>query len=250
MSNPTDRDELIDWCLRRLGAPVIEINVAPEQLEDRVDEALQLYQEYHDDATRRTYLKHVLTQDDIDNGYIEVSDSILHVSRLWPVNSSEAGGYFGVKYQLHLNDLHTAQNFLGNLAYYEQMQQYLELLDMTLNSQPRVNFQRHGNRIYIHGEFEVGTNLDAGDYLIFDAVSSLDPETHTEIYNDMWLKEYLTALIKQQWGQNLSLFGGMQLPGGVTIEGPAIKDEATAELERLRIQLREEFETPPMMFVG
>lgn len=250
MSSPTDRDSLIEWCLRRLGEPVIEINVAEEQLEDRMDEALQLYAEYHDDAMERTYLKHVLTQEDIDNGYITVSDSVLHVTRMFPVNTSQVAGYFGVKYQLHLNDLHTVHNFLGNLAYYEQVQQHLALLDMKLNSQPAVRYQRHGNRIHIDGEFDVGSNLSVGDYVVFEVQVSIDPETHAEIYNDMWLKEYLTQLIKQQWGQNLSLFGNMQLPGGVVIEGQTLYQEATQEIERLRIQLRQEFELPPMMYIG
>ena len=250
MANPSDRQELIEYCLRRLGSPVVEVNVDYEQLEDRVDEALQLYREFHDDASVRTYLKHVVTQDDLDNGYVTVSNNILQVIKMFPISRTSASSFTSVKYQFHLNDLYSVHGFMSDIAYYTMVGQHLELLDMKLNAVPRINFQRNGNRLYINGEFEQDTPVKVGDYLVFEVITAIDPETHTEIYNDMWLKEYLTQLIKQQWGQNLSIFEGMQLPGGVTLNGTQIYQDATQEIENLRIRLREEHQEPPMFFIG
>jgi len=251
MANPTSRATLIDYCKRRLGDPVIEINVDEDQLEDRVDEALQYYQEYHSDATLRTYLKHQVTADDVTNEYIPLSSDITFVSKLFPVASSfnSSFNFFDIKYQMMLNDIADLQNFAGDLAYYEQMQQYLSMLDMKLNGTPQVQFSRKQNRLYIFGDF-ADDDIKAGEYIIAEVYSIVDPETYTSIYNDMWLKEYTTSLIKQQWGQNLIKFEGMQLPGGVTLNGRQIYDDATGEIERLRENLRLEHELPPDFFVG
>jgi hypothetical protein len=251
MANPTSRATLIEYCKRRLGDPVIEINVDEDQLEDRVDEALQYYQEYHSDATIRTYLKHQITATDVSNEYITLSNDIIFVSKLFPISSSFNSSYnfFDIKYQMMLNDIADLQNFAGDLAYYEQMQQYLSLLDMKLNGTPQVQFSRKQNRLYIFGDF-ADEDIKAGEYIIAEVYSIVDPETYTSIYNDMWLKEYTTSLIKQQWGQNLIKFEGMQLPGGVTLNGRQIYDDATGEIERLRENLRLEHELPPDFFVG
>ena len=251
MANPTSRATLIEYCKRRLGDPVIEINVDEDQLEDRVDEALQYYQEYHSDATVRTYLKHQVTSTDVTNEYIPISSDIIFVSKLFPISSSFNSSYnfFDIKYQMMLNDIADLQNFAGDLAYYEQMQQYLSLLDMKLNGTPQVQFSRKQNRLYIFGDF-ADEDIKAGEYIIAEVYSIVDPETYTSIYNDMWLKEYTTSLIKQQWGQNLIKFEGMQLPGGVTLNGRQIYDDATGEIERLRENLRLEHELPPDFFVG
>jgi len=251
MANPTSRATLIEYCKRRLGDPVIEINVDEDQLEDRVDEALQYYQEYHSDATIRTYLKHQITASDVSNEYITLSNDIIFVSKLFPISSSFNSSYnfFDIKYQMMLNDIADLQNFAGDLAYYEQMQQYLSLLDMKLNGTPQVQFSRKQNRLYIFGDF-ADEDIKAGEYIIAEVYSIVDPETYTSIYNDMWLKEYTTSLIKQQWGQNLIKFEGMQLPGGVTLNGRQIYDDATGEIERLRENLRLEHELPPDFFVG
>jgi hypothetical protein len=251
MANPTSRATLIEYCKRRLGDPVIEINIDEDQLEDRVDEALQYYQEYHSDATIRTYLKHQITATDVSNEYITLSNDIIFVSKLFPISSSFNSSYnfFDIKYQMMLNDIADLQNFAGDLAYYEQMQQYLSLLDMKLNGTPQVQFSRKQNRLYIFGDF-ADEDIKAGEYIIAEVYSIVDPETYTSIYNDMWLKEYTTSLIKQQWGQNLIKFEGMQLPGGVTLNGRQIYDDATGEIERLRENLRLEHELPPDFFVG
>lgn len=250
MANPSTRQGLIDYCLRKLGAPVIEINVDEEQLEDRVDEAIQFYREYNSDALVKTYLKHQVTADDVTNKYISVNDNILFVQRLFPIgNDAISSGLFGVKYQMFLNDLYDLNTFVGSLAYYEQMQQYLSLIDMKITGSPMITFSRNQNRIYIHGEFEEGS-IKAGDYIVFETYQYIDPDTHTDIYNDISLKEYLTQLIKQQWGANLIKFEGMQLPGGVQLNGRQLYEDATQELERLREQMRLTHELPVDFILG
>ena len=250
MANPSTRQGLIDYCLRELGDPVIEINVDPDQLEDRVDEALQYYQEFHSDATLRTYLKHEITADDVTNEYIPISSNIIFISKLFPIASgSLSKDFFDIKYQLHLNDIANMQSYMGDLAYYEQMQQYLSLIDMKLNGAPLVQFSRHQNRLYIHGEKET-KDLVEGDYLVAEVFEIVNPSTYSSVWNDMWLKQYTTALIKKQWGANLIKFEGMQLPGGVTINGRQIFEDAMAEIERLREVIRLEHEMPADFFVG
>ena len=249
MAAPNSRDTLIEYCLRRLGDPVIEINVDTVQLEDRVDEALQYYQEFHSDATYRTYLKHQITSDDITNGYISVPASVITVAHLFPIsNLSTTNGMFSIKYQMHLNDVANMHSFIGDLAYYQQIQQYMSLLDMQLSGTPQVQYVRHSNRLYIFGE--MNDDLLVGDYVIMQCYSVVDPVSFSKIYNDKWLKEYTTALIKQQWGANLIKFEGMQLPGGVTLNGRQIFDDGTADMERLRESIRLEYEMPTDFFVG
>ena len=251
MAIPNSRETLIDYCKRRLGEPVIEINVDYDQLEDRVDEAIQFYQEYHSDATQKTFLKHLVTADDVANEYITISSDIIHVTKMFPITSNfnQGRNFFDIKYQMMLNDMTDLVSFAGDLAYYEQMQQYLSLLDMKLNGHPQVHFVRRQNRLYIYGVF-ADVDIDAGDYIIVEVYSTINPDTFTSIYNDMFLKEYTTALIKQQWGQNLIKFEGMQLPGGVTLNGRQMYDDATQEIDRLREKVRLEFELPPDFFVG
>ena len=251
MAPPNSRDTLIDYCKRRLGDPVLEINVDEGQIEDRVDEAIQYYQEYHSDATIRTYLKHLVTATDVANEYIPISSDILYVSQLFPTSSSfgSSVNFFDIKYQMMLNDIADLQNFAGDLAYYEQMNQYLSMLDMKLNGTPQVQFSRHQDRLYIFGDF-ADKDIKAGEYLVAEVYTILDPDTHTSIYNDMWLKEYTTALIKQQWGMNLIKFEGIQLPGGVVLNGRQLYDDASTEIENLRQRIREEHEFPADFFVG
>ena len=251
MANPTSRNTLIDYCKRRLGDPVIEINIDEDQVEDRVDEALQYYQEFHSDATVRTYLKHQISASDVSNEYISVNSNILYISKMFPLTSTfnNSRNFFDIKYQMMLNDIADLMNFAGDLAYYEQMQQYLSMLDMKLNGHPQVQFSRKQNRLYIFGDF-ADNDIKAGDYIVAEVYSTIDPNTHTSVYNDMFLKEYTTALIKQQWGTNLIKFEGMQLPGGVILNGRQIYDDATSEISTLRENLRLEHEFPPDFFVG
>ncbi len=251
MANPSSRQTLIDYCKRKLGEPVIEVNVNEDQVEDRVDEALQYYQEYHSDATYRGYLKHQMTASDISNQYITISDSVLFVKRILPISSSfgQSYNFFDIKYQMMLNDIADMNNFAGDLAYYEQLQQHLSVLDMKLNGTPQVEFSRKQNRLYIFGDI-TDEDIQEGEYVIAETYSIIDPESHSSVYNDMWLKEYTTALIKQQWGLNLMKFEGMQLPGGVILNGRQLFDDAQGELQDLREKIRLEHELPVDFMVG
>jgi hypothetical protein len=249
MANPTSRQGLIDYALRRLGAPVIEINVDEDQIEDRIDDALQFYQEYHSDATMRIYLKHELTAQDITNRYISLNDNILYVKRIFPfVGDSSNINMFSVKYQMHMNDLYDL-SYIGDLLYYEMVQQYMSLLDMKLNGQSEFSrFNRHMNELHLDIDWE--SDVKAGDYVIVECMRIVDPSTYTDVYNDMFLKQYATALIKQQWGANLIKFEGMQMPGGITINARQIFEDANLELEKIREQMQLNYEMPPDFYVG
>jgi hypothetical protein len=251
MAVPSTRQTHIDYCLRSLGDPVIEINVDDDQLEDRVDEALEYYREYHSEATFRTYLKHLVTATDVSNEYITIANNIVQVARLFPIEAHGGGttNFFDIKYQMMLNDMTSIHGTMGNLAYYEMMQQYLSLIDMRLNGQPQTTFVRKQNRLYIHGDFADG-DIIAGKYLVAEVYQQINDSDYTSIWNDLWLKEYTTALFKRQWGQNLIKFEGMTLPGGVTLNGRQIYDDALQDVERLRERIRLEFEMPADMFVG
>ena len=251
MAVPSTRQTHIDYCLRSLGDPVIEINVDDDQLEDRVDEALEYYREYHSEATFRTYLKHLVTATDVSNEYITIANNIVQVARLFPIEAHGGGttNFFDIKYQMMLNDMTSIHGTMGNLAYYEMMQQYLSLIDMRLNGQPQTTFVRKQNRLYIHGDFADG-DIIAGKYLVAEVYQQINDSDYTSIWNDLWLKEYTTALFKRQWGQNLIKFEGMTLPGGVTLNGRQIYDDALQDITQLRERIRLEFEMPADMFVG
>ena len=251
MATVNSRDTLIDYCKRRLGEPVIEVNLDEDQISDRIDEALEYFQEFHSDATFRTYIKHQVTDDDLTNNYITVPSSVHVVTRLLPLSNSinNSSNMFSVKYQMMLNDIADLQNFAGDLAYYNQMQQYLTLIDMQLNGKPLVQFQRHQHRLHILGDLNDG-DISKDDYIILEVYQIVDPNSFTSVYNDKFVKAYTTSLMKQQWGQNLIKFEGMQLPGGVSINGRQIYDDASQEIEKLREELRLEHEMPPDFFVG
>ena len=251
MANPNSRNKLIQYCKRKLGEPVIEVNVDEDQIEDRIDEALQYFQEYHSDGTFRAYLKHQITADDITNKYITIMDSVLYIKRLIPFGTSFGASFnfFDIKYQMMLNDIADLQNFAGDLAYYEQLQQYLSILDMKLNGAPQIEWSRKQRRLYIFGEWR-DKDIRLNDHIIAEVFVIVDPDSHTSVYNDLWLKAYATSLIKEQWGLNLMKFEGMQLPGGVIINGRQLYDDAQGELEALRERLRLEHEMPVDMFVG
>jgi hypothetical protein len=235
MASPNSRQTLIDYCLRSLGQPVIEINIDDDQVSDRVDEAIQFYREYHSDAIIRHYRKHQLTQQNITDGYIDIPDQLLFVSRIFPLanNTVSSSGMWSARYQMHLNDVYDLQ-YAGALVNYEMTRQFLEMLDMQLNGVPPVRFNRHMNRLYV----------------LVDAYSAIDPETYTDIYNDMFLKKYTTALIKRQWGINLKKFEGIQLPGGVTMNGQQIYQEAIEEIKQLEDEMELKYEKPVDFFVG
>lgn len=253
MAIPNTRDELIDYCLRALGSPVVEINVADEQIEDRVDEALQWFREHHPDGSRRFYLSHQMTQTDIDNGYIDLGTEVMSVIRMFPIDNVTAStNFFDIKYQMMLNDITDLNNYAGDIAYYEQMQQHLSLLDMKLSGVPIINFDRQGSRLYFYHSKE---DFTVGNYIMLEVYADIDPDTgvlsdYVSLYNHKFLKNYTTALIKRQWGINMSKFEGMTLPGGVTISGRQILEDANQDIEMIMTKFREEEDIGPMFFVG
>lgn len=245
----TTRTELIDYCLRRLGYPVIEINVDDDQVSDRIDDALQFYQEYHSDATLRVYLKHQITSDDITNKYIPIDDSIIYVKKMFPISESNSSiNMFDAEFQLHLNDIFDLGT-MGNLYNYEMIHQYMSLLDLKLNGANEITrYNRHMNRLYIDIDWD--NDIKEDEYVIVEAMQIVDPADFSDVYNDMFLKQYATALIKQQWGANLLKFEGMQLPGGVQFSGRQIFDDATQEIQQIREQMQLNYEMPPDFYVG
>jgi len=256
------REDFIDYCLRRLGHPVIEINVDDEQIEDRINDAIQLFNEYVAEGSFRSYFSVTITQDMITRGFIDfdldatpvqpVADSILSIVRVLPIDDSTSSvNFFDVKYQMRLNDLWDLQTGIGDLAYYEQMQQYLTTIDMKLSGHPQIQFNRNGNTLNIWGDIAGSKgDLQVGDIIMIEAYFAADPNNTGKIYDNMFLKEYATALIKEQWGQNLIKFEGMQLPGGVQLNGRQISEDARQEIETIRQRIYNEYDTPPDFFVG
>jgi hypothetical protein len=250
MAKPNSRQTLIEYCLRALGAPVLEINLDDDQISDRIDEALQFYQEYHSDASIRTYVKHKVTQQDITNEYITVPDALLFISRVFPISAANntSSNMFSVSYQMSLNDLYGLRN-PGDLIQYSMTRQYMSLLDMEFNGLGQtIRFNRHMNRLFV--EVLWGDKIQVNDYVIIEGFIVNDPDTFTDIYNDMFLKRYCTALLKKQWGANLIKFEGLQLPGGVTLNGRQIFDDAMAEIEKMETEIESKFQFPPDFYMG
>jgi hypothetical protein len=226
MANPTTRDELKKYCLRRLGAPVIEINVDEDQVQDRIDDALAFYHDYHYDGTERTFLKHQITADDITNNYIAIPSTINSIIDVMPLgNDTSTNNLFNVKYQITLNDI---QNWSGyQMSNYVMSMERIALMQELLVGKQRLRFSRHTDKMYLDMDW---SRVSVGEYVIIECYQAMDPETYSQVYGDWWLRKYTTALIKKQWGQNLSKFEGMQLPGGVTFNGQQILADANEEI--------------------
>ena len=260
----SSREQLINYCLRRLGEPVIEINVDEDQVEDRIDDALQVYREFHGDGTQRNYYEHQITQTDLDQKFVRLPSRIISVTKMFPVSNSFIGSsnMFSFDYQFAMSDFHSL-NDVGGLAYYDQMRSYMELIDMKINGLPLINFTRRLDKVYLWSDIE-DKQLQLGEWVCFEVYEVVPTPEEIEnaprdsgvqadvstVYNDMFMKDYATALIKEQWGQNLSKFEGMQLPGGVTINGRQLIDDAREELNTLRERMILEHEEPPMFLVG
>lgn len=249
MAKPNSRQTLIDYCLRNLGHPVIEINIDEDQIDDRIDEGLQFYQHYHADAIEKVFLKHQVTQTDIDNGYIPIPELVTDVIRLLPIRDTmSANNLFDIKYQMHLNDMFSL-GYMGSLLEYSMAQQYLSTLDLIIDSDDKfVSFDRHRDQLRI--DMAWGEEVVVDDYLIVEAYRIIDPDTYTDVYNDYYLKKYCTALIKKQWGANLIKFEGMQMPGGVTFNGRQLFDDAVEELQKLEEEVRLNWEQPVDFYTG
>ena len=247
MAIPTSRSTLIEFCLRRLGAPVLEINVDEDQLEDRTDDAIQFYQEYHSDAVIRTYLKHELTATDITNSYITVSDSITSVMRMLKINSTAGNALFDVGYHMRLNDVFMSSGMMSSIQTYEQKLQHLSLVEHQLNTEEHLRFNRHMNRLHMDEGFG---DLVVGQFIVIEVYQIVDPGTYADVYNDMYLKKYLTALIKRQWGANMMKFDGFQLPGGITMNGRQMFEDAIEEIKELEEEVKLAWMTPDNFIMG
>ena len=271
MAIPTTKAELLSYCKRQLGAPVVEINVDDDQADDILDDALQFFQEYHYDGTIRTYLKHQITQSEIDNqktnsnvtsstsggsdngattwlegnNYIELPESVISVVRVLDISSS-TNNMFDLRYQLRLNDLYDLNS--TSILHYEMVQQHLGMLDDMLVGSAFMRHSKHGNRLYI--DMDWTANIAASEYIVIEAIRKMDPTTYTDIYNDVWLKKYTTAKLKLQWGQNLIKFDGITLPGGITLNGRQLVDDAKEEITQLEEELRLGYELPVMDIIG
>jgi hypothetical protein len=280
MAKPSSRKELIEYCKRRLGAPVLEINVAEEQIDDIVDDCIQYFQERHFDGVAQTYLKYKITQEDIDRGrasktdgpgvestevttnivgtattftyaetsnYLQIPDYVIGVNKIYQFEGSNsiASGMFSIKYQLFLNDVY----YWGSteLLTYAMTKTYLEDIDFLLTTQKQIRFNKRSNRLYLDIDWSA---LTAGEYMIIDCYRALDPLNYEEIWNDSFLKQYITSSIKKQWGQNLIKFQGVKLPGGVEFNGRQLYDDGQREIEDLMSKMSSTYELPPLDMIG
>lgn len=243
----TTRQGLIDYCLRALGEPVVEINVDDQQIEDRVDEAIEYWRQYHYDGTEKVYLKHLVTETDVTNRYIPIPDLVYGVTRVLPIatGTSTSKSIFDLQYQLRLNDLYDLTS--TSVIYYSQVMAHLSLLDLTLNGHPLYRFNRLTNKLYIEEQWN--ENIAVGTYLLVECYRVLDPAEAPRMYGESWLKHYVTALIKRQWAVNIKKFQGMQLPGGVTVDGDKLYAEAMEEIKELESSLRDK-SAPLEFFLG
>jgi len=281
MTKPNTRQGLIDYCLRQLGAPVLEINVDDDQIDDLVDDTIQYFNERHYDGVERMYLKYKVSQDDIDRGkasgtdgvgivtttgtstnisglgtitsnfyetsnFIQVPDSVIGVEKIFKFDASSiSGGMFSIKYQLFLNDLYYFNSV--DLLQYSMTKTYLEDIDFLLTTDKQVRFNKRQDRLYLDIDWK-SQNKDT--FYVIDCHRALDPESFTQIYNDSFVKKYLTAMIKRQWGQNLIKFNGVKLPGGIELNGRQIYEDAMRDLEDIKQRMSMEYELPPFDMIG
>jgi|TARA_B100001094_G_C18194940_1_gene810081 hypothetical protein len=279
MASPSTRQELIDYSLRKLGAPVLEINVDDDQIDDLVDDSIQYFQERHYDGSQKTYLKYQITQDDIDRGrgpgssassgistttvadsvgvttqfsyeennnYIKVPDFVIGINKIFKFDTSSiSGGMFSIKYQLFLNDLYFFSSV--DLLNYSMTKRYLEDIDFLLTTDKQIRFSKRSGRLYLDIDWTAQT---AGDYLVIECIRALNPSDFNEIFNDTWVKRYTTALIKRQWGANMMKFSGTKLPGGVELNGRQYYDDGNSEIREIEDKMASYYELPPMDMIG
>lgn len=244
---PNNREQLKEYCLRKLGKPVIKINVADEQVEDRLDDAVQWFQEYHQDAVEKSYYVHELTAEDVDGEVIQLPDYIVSVSKVYPPSAGTTNGIFSIKYQLFLNDPYIYRA-AGAMQHFFVARSYLSLIDNLLNGETPVRFNRINNQVRIDANW--GDDYKIGNHVVFECYKAVDVENYGKVYDNMFLKEYATALIKMQWGNNLGKWSNITLPGGVQLNGKQLIDEAKEEIEKLKEQLSQIWQAPPMFIVG
>lgn len=253
MAQPNSRQELMDYCLRKLGFPVIDINIDTDQLEDRIDDALQQFREYHYDGTEEIYLAQKVTASMIKNKYITVPDSIIGVNRLLPVSSgsisssnSQGFNIFDINYQIRLNDFYNLTS--SSYTYYVIARQHLSMLDMIVTGEIPFAFNKKTSKINVFMDWDGRVSVE--DYIVFNAIRIVDQDNYEKVFNDSWVKKYTTALFKKQWGSNLTKYTNYTLPGGLVVNGEKIYNDAVEEAEKLEEHLRDTYELPPTMQVG
>ena len=271
MAIPTSKTTFKNYCLRALGFGVIDINVSDDQVDDRIDEALQYFAQYHYDGVEKMYLKYQITQDDIDRAasndtttatdtvdsnitatfkegknFIPMPSSVVSVIQIFPFDDQTTNNMFDIRYQLRLNDLYDFSS--TSIIHYQMTMQQLDFLSHILVGEKPIRFNQHQNRLYLDMDF--ANDIDVGEFLIIECYRKIDPATYTDIFDDIYLKRYATALIKRQWGANLSKFQGVQLLGGVEMNGEAIYSQAQEELQKLEEDIQLAFETPIDYMVG
>ena len=281
MAKPTTRKELVQYCKRQLGAPVLEINVDDDQIDDLVDDTFQYFNERHFDGVEKMYMKYKLSEEDINRGkakdttgvgivtttatstaisgygtttsnwyetsnFIQVPDAVIGINNVFKFDSSSiSGGMFSIKYQLFLNDLYYFNSV--NLLQYAMTKSYLEDIDFLLTTDKQIRFNQRQDRLYL--DIDWGAQ-QIDDWIIVDCYRALDPENFAGAYNDTFVKKYLTALIKRQWGQNLIKFKGTKLPGGIELNGREIYDDAVQDLADIKERMTSEYELPPLDMIG
>ena len=242
----TTRADFKEYCLRKLGKPVIEINVDDDQVEDRIDEALKYYWDYHFDGTEKVYYKHLVTATDITNKYITLPENIIGTVRIFDIgNYMSVNNIFNIRYQIALNDLYTL-TYQSMVPYYMAFQ-HIQLLEQLLVGQQPIRFNRHTNKLYIDVDW---TKIVEGYYVLVEAYQVVDPDTYTDVWSDRWLQRYATQLIKKQWGTNLTKFNGVQLPGGVTFNGEKIYNDAHEEIDKLEAEMINSYSLPVADMIG
>lgn len=248
MAVPTSREEFKQYCLRKLGAPVIEINVDDDQIEDRIDEALKYYWDYHFDGSDKIYYKHQVTENDKTNKYITLPENIIGAVKIFPIADPivRQDDLFNIRYQIALNDLYTLTS-VSMVPYYMTME-HLSLISELLVGQQPIRFTRHKNRVYIDMEWNL--KVQAGEYLLIEAYEVIDPEIWTDVWSDRWLQNYVTALIQENWGRNLTKFTGMTLPGGVQFNGERILEDAKADIAKMQSEMLSSYSLPVSDMVG
>lgn len=240
MAQPTTKAEFKEWCLRKLGKPVIEINVDDDQVDDRVEEAFSYYWDYHFDGTEKTFLKHQLTSTDITNKYITIAENIIGVVNIFDIGDSlSVNNLFNIRYQFALNDMYDMSSY--RLQEYMMAMQHIQFIEEMLVGKQPIRYNRHVNRLHIDMDWE---KVSAGDYVVAECYQIVDPATYGDVYKDRWLQSYATAKIKYQWGSNLTKFNGMQLPGGVTFNGEQILSDAREEIQRLEEDMISSYSLP------
>jgi hypothetical protein len=247
MAVPTTRADFKEYCLRKLGKPVIEINVDDDQVEDRIDEALKYYWDYHFDGTEKIYYKHQVTQTDKNNKYITLPENVLGAVNVFSIGDPAitSDDMFNIRYQIALNDLYTLTS-VSMVPYYMVMEHLGLITELLVGKQP-LRFNRHTNKLHIDMDWG---SLDIGVFLLVEAYQVVDPNTYTDAWGDRWLQNYTTTLIKRQWGSNLTKFTGMQLPGGVQFNGEKIYDDATVELQKMEDEMISSFSLPVTDMIG